>query len=105
MYRQTRKYAQRRDWRPRQAVPLEDLRPALWQPPLLRRRIVIEDFDTGVTERHVVELYRTPRIDSYRAVIDGSEWKPRIGWSRMLDGLRRALPRLASPSKMARDDG
>lgn len=38
-----------------------------------------------------------PRIDSYRAVIDGREWKASVGWSRVLDGLRRALPRLASP--------
>ena len=46
---------------------------------------------------HVIELHRTTRIDSYRATVDGRDWRPRIGWSRVLDGLRRALPRLASP--------
>lgn len=62
----------------------------------MRRRITIEDFDQGERVVHVIELHRTPRIDCYRAVIDGTEWNPRVGWSRVLDGLRRALPRLAS---------
>lgn len=97
MYRRTCKYAKRRKWHPRPAVAEADQRSAMWRPPKLRRRITIEDFD-GVEQRtHVVELFRTSRIDSYRAVIDGREWNARIGWSRVLDGLRRALPRLASP--------
>jgi hypothetical protein len=94
MYRRTRKY-QARHQRPQLAQ--EDQRPATWQPPHLRRRITIEDFDGAGPRTHVVELYRTSRIDSYRAVVDGREWQPRIGWSRVLDGLRRALPRLLSP--------
>lgn len=97
MYRRTAKYAKRREWHPRPEVAPEDQRPAQWQPPHLRRRITIEDFDGADPRTHVVELYRTPRIDSYRAVIDGQEWKASVGWSRVLDGLRRALPRLASP--------
>lgn len=94
MYRRTRKY-QARHQRPQLAQ--EDQRPATWQPPHLRRRITIEDFDGAGPRMHVVELYRTSRIDSYRAVVDGREWQPRIGWSRVLDGLRRTLPRLLSP--------
>lgn len=97
MYRHTRKYAARRQWRPRPEVSPEDQRPSAWKPPALRRRLTIEDFDGAEPRTHVIELFRTPRIDSYRAVIDGREWKPRVGWSRMLDGLRRAMPRLASP--------
>lgn len=97
MYRRTRKAVARRKWRPRVEVPLEDQRPAAWEPPELRRRITIEDFDGPEPKVHVIELHRTPRIDSYRAVVDGAEWKPRIGWARVLDGLRKALPRLASP--------
>jgi hypothetical protein len=97
MYRRTSKYANRREWRPRTAVPEVDRRPVAWRPPKLRRRITIEDFDGAEPRIHVVELYRTARIDSYRAVIDGREWHARIGWSRVLDGLRRALPRLTSP--------
>lgn len=101
MYRRTNKYAKRREWHPRPAVAEADQRPAMWRPPKLRRRITIEDFDGVETRTHIVELFRTPRIDSYRAVIDGREWHPRIGWSRVLDGLRRALPRLASPRHFA----
>lgn len=97
MYRRTSKYAERREWHPRPAAAPEDQRPAQWRPPRLRRRITIEDFDGGQASTHVIELFRTSRIDSYRAVIDGREWKARVGWSRVLDGLRRAMPRLASP--------
>lgn len=100
MYRRTAKYTKRRKWHPRPEVPEADQRPAAWRPPPLRRRITIEDFDGVEQCTHVVELFRTSRIDSYRAVIDGRDWKPRIGWSRVLDGLRRALPRLASPHRM-----
>ena len=95
MYRRTRKY-HARSVRPRTERSPGDQRQETWQPPHLRRRITIEDFDTGQPVVHVVELYRTHRIDSYRAVIDGHEWQPRIGWSRVLDGIRRALPRLLS---------
>lgn len=96
MYRRTSKYAKRREWHPRPAVAEADQREPTWRPPKLRRRITIEDFDGAEQRTHVVELFRTARIDSYRAVIDGAEWKARIGWSRVLDGLRRAMPRLAS---------
>ena len=68
---------------------------------MLRRRLTIEDFD-GVDMRiHVVELFRTTRIDSYRAMIDGRPWLDRVGWSRVLDGLRKAMPRLVSPRRCA----
>ena len=97
MYRRTRKYQAQRKPRSQQEVAPEDQRHATWQPPHLRRRITIEDFDGAGPRTHVVELYRTSRIDSYRAVVDGREWQSRIGWSRVLDGLRRALPRLLSP--------
>ena len=96
MYRCTRKYAARRKWHPRPDAAPEDQRASSWQPPQLRRRITIEDFDGAEPIAHVVELFRTRRIDCYRAVIDGREWHSRIGWSRVLDGLRRAMPRLAS---------
>lgn len=97
MYRRTSKYAARRKWHPRPVMAEADRRPPAWRPPKLRRRITIEDFDGAQPCKHVVELFRTSRIDSYRAVIDGHEWHARIGWSRVLDGLRRAMPRLASP--------
>ncbi|MDN5939861.1 MAG: hypothetical protein L0H83_14540 [Salinisphaera sp.] len=96
MYRRTAKYAQHHKRRERQELPEAEQRPAVWQPPHLRRRIVIQDFDGTAPTEHVIELYRTNRIDSYRAVIDGQPWKARIGWSRVLDGLRRAMPRHAA---------
>ena len=96
MYRRTKKYAARRQWRPRQEIPDDDQRPPRWQPPDLRRRITIEDFDGAAPMTHVIELHKTTRIDTYRAVVDGREWKARIGWSRVLDGLRRSMPRIAS---------
>ena len=96
MYRRTRKYAKQRQRRDRPDVPLDEQRPPAWRPPDLRRRITIEDFDGSAPLVHVIELHRTRRIDCYRAVVDGREWHARIGWSRVLDGLRRALPRLAS---------
>ena len=99
MYRRTRKYVARRKWHPRPDAALEDQRAPAWQPPELRRRITIEDFDGAEPCVHVIELRRTRRIDSYRAVIDGKPWLDRVGWSRVLDGLRKAMPRLASPRR------
>jgi len=102
-YRRTKQYQERTQRRLRamqegRARARMDREPArLWEPPDLRRRITIEDFDGTQPKVHVIELHRTPRIDSYRAVVDGTEWKARIGWARVLDGLRKALPRLASP--------
>lgn len=95
MYRRTRKY-QATLHRLRPDIAPEDQRHAMWQPPQLRRRITIEDFDGTEPRVHTIELFRTRRIDSYRAVVDGTEWKTSIGWSRVLDGVRRALPRLLS---------
>jgi hypothetical protein len=73
-------------------------RPAPGYPPglpKLRRRIVITDYDFG--ERvHTLDLYRTSRVDCYRVNVDGKPWKARIGWSKILEGLRKSLPRVGS---------
>ena len=63
--------------------------------PDLRRRIVIEDWDFG-HKVHVLELHRTNRLDCYRVVADGVEWKDRIGWSKILAGLRKSMPRVGA---------
>lgn len=63
--------------------------------PDLRRRIVIEDFDFG-HDVHVMEFYRTNRIDCFRVVVDGKEWKRRIGFSAALAGLRKSMPRVGA---------
>lgn len=74
------------------ARPAPDYHPDL---PDLRRRIVIESFDFG-HDVHVMELYRTNRIDCFRVMVDGKPWKSRIGWSKILEGLRKSLPRVGA---------
>jgi len=61
--------------------------------PALRRTLIIIDYDFGRVE-HRIDLYRTRRIDCYRALADGVEWKRRIGWSKVLAGLRVKFPRV-----------
>ena len=62
--------------------------------PDLRRVIEITDYDLGTPTTHVIELYSSYRIDCYNVKIDGKPWQERIGWSRILEGLRKALPRI-----------
>src|SRR6266699_4546093 len=64
--------------------------------PSLRRTLIIIDHDFGTVE-HRIDLYRTRRIDCYRAVADGVEWKRSIGWSKVLAGLRVKFPRVRAP--------
>ena len=33
---------------------------------------------------------------SYRVVADGVEWKRRVGWSNILAGLRKSMPRVGA---------
>jgi len=86
-YRLTKKAAQTRlesmrrgQERARPEGPAPDYPPPL---PDLRRRIVIENFDFG-HEIHVMEFFKTDRIDCFRVVVDGKEWKRRIGFSQAL---------------------
>jgi len=64
--------------------------------PDLRRTIIVIDYDSGVPVHHQIDLHRTGRIDQYRAVVDGVEWKNRIGFSGVLAGIRKSMPRLTS---------
>ena len=64
--------------------------------PELRRVIEITDYDSGEPITHKLELYKTDRIDCYKVLVDGKLWKNRIGWSNILAGIRKALPRLTS---------
>lgn len=65
------------------------------QLPDLRRRIVVENFDFG-HEAHVLEFFKSDRIDCFRVVVDGREWKRRIGFSKALAGLRESMPRVGA---------
>lgn len=62
--------------------------------PNLRRTIIIIDYDNGLYDQHQIDLYKTGRIDQYRAVVDGIEWKKRIGFSGVLAGIRKSMPRV-----------
>lgn len=63
--------------------------------PELRRRIIIIDYDFDRVV-HRIDLYRTNRVDCYRAVADGRPWKERIGWSRVLEWLRKSMVRVGT---------
>lgn len=64
--------------------------------PMLRREVVIIDYDGGKPEAHTLHFYRTRRVDTYRVEADGMPWKV-CGWSVALAGLRKAFQRLPSP--------
>ena len=76
----------------RMARPEREAVPEL---PLLRRVIIVIDYDSGHPVEHRIELYRTSRVDVYRATADGQDWGRR-GWSAVLEGLRKSLPRRLS---------
>ena len=77
----------------RMARPAQGRMPDL---PDLRRRVTVEDFDSGRAVVHVFELRRSRRVDSYSVSIDGQPWK-RCGWSTVCEALRKAHQRLPSP--------
>ena len=66
--------------------------------PTLRRTVIIIDHDFGTVE-HRLDLYRTNRIDCYRVVADGAEWKQRAGWSTILEAVRKSFLRVCSPAR------
>lgn len=72
--------------------PAPDYLPDL---PLLRRTIVVIDYDFGVVE-HRLDLYRSNRRDCYRVVADGVEWRQRAGWSRVTEALRKSFLRVSA---------
>lgn len=60
--------------------------------PQHRRTLIVIDHDFGARE-HRFELFRTRRVDVYRVEVDGKPWRC-CGWSGVLEGLRKALPRV-----------
>jgi hypothetical protein len=64
--------------------------------PLLRRRITVEDYDSGQAVVAVLVLYRSARTDCYRAELDGETIPGKIGWSRALAILRTRFQRMKS---------
>ena len=78
--------------RQRLAQPSPDYVPTM---PDLSRTVIILDHDFGKVE-HRLDLYRTNRIDCYRVVADGVEWKKRAGWSSVLEVLRKSFIRVGA---------
>jgi hypothetical protein len=64
--------------------------------PLVRRTVVVTDYDSGQPVAHTLELRRSSRVDSYAVFADGQPWKV-CGWSRVCEGLRKSHVRLPSP--------
>ena len=102
MYRQTKRAKQNRDraakmGRKSQQVQAEkrlEREPcSIWQPPKIRRVITITDYDVEKVT-HTMELRRSSRIDCYDCYINGELWKSKIGWSRVLEWVRKAFPRV-----------
>ena len=63
--------------------------------PELRRCVIVIDFDHGRVE-HRIDLFRTNRVDCYRAVVNGKVWKERVGWTQVLNGFRKSFVRVGS---------
>ncbi len=101
MYRQTNRYKQQRKNLARMREAKEQNRlegsPKDYPKklPKLRRIVIIIDFDFGVRFARM-DLYRTSRVDCYDAYINSELWKSRIGWSRVLEWIRKAFPRVIS---------
>lgn len=100
MYRRSKKYQQlrakaaasvaAREHKRLQTVSEEEIEQAL---PDLRKRIEITEFDTPDPKTTIIELYQSDRIDCYRVMVNGKLWKRRAGLSRVLEGIRKAMPR------------
>jgi hypothetical protein len=73
---------------------LEDTEaPFFFDPPLVRRRIIIEDYDFGVV-RHEIVCYKSGRVDSYEICVDGKMQPKKMGWSAVCNLQRQAFVRV-----------
>jgi len=100
MYRYRSKGSQRfnermRRWREaKERIRLEGPAPVYpYEPPEIRRRIVVEDYDYNRTVRHEFVLLKSNRIDSYHVAVDGKLLPGRIGWAKILELIRKAFIR------------
>lgn len=90
--RHSKKLAMMREAKERKRLegPAPDYPPDL---PQLRRRVIVIDYDFGRVV-HRIDLYKSDRIDCYRAVADGVPWKARIGWAKILETMRKSFTRV-----------
>ena len=100
MYRRSKKYQQlraqiarsiaKRETQRLRSVSESGAEPLL---PDLRKKIEITSYDTGASKTITFELFQSDRIDCYKVLVDGKLWKKRVGLSKILEGIRKALPR------------
>ena len=67
--------------------------------PQVRMRIIVERYDFDEPQRHEFELRRTNRVDVYAVLVDGKPWKT-AGLTAVLEGLRKACPRVMSQRRV-----
>lgn len=84
-----------RRWREaKEKIRLEGSAPVYpYEPPEIRRRIIVEDYDYGRTVRHEFVLLKSNRIDCFRVAVDGKLLAGRMGWARVLEMIRKAFLR------------
>lgn len=103
MYRRTKKYsAARQEAMQRGRARAKADQPATDYPaelPQVRMRITVERYDLATPERHEFELHRTNRVDVYAVLVDGKPWK-QAGLTAVLEGLRKACPRVMSTRRI-----
>lgn len=78
--------------RARMERPAPDYPPEL---PELRRRVIVIDYDHGRVV-HRIDLYKSDRVDCYRAVADGKPWRDRIGWANVMAAMRKSFVRVGA---------
>jgi hypothetical protein len=65
--------------------------------PEIRREMLVVDYDTGMPVVHHWVLRRTGRVDCYAVTENGTPWRGRHGWARILAQVRQRFPRVLSP--------
>lgn len=95
MYRKTakvKKYENMRAAKERKRLAQADPEPrSFWQPPKLRRIVIVIDFDFGI-RYSIMKLFRCKRIDQYRAEADGKPWRDSVGFAAVLAAIRKSYP-------------
>lgn len=74
-------------------------RPEPWQPPKLRRIVVVVDFDSGTPKIKMMQLLRSSRIDLYRVRTPRGESRKAVGWSRAIATVRKGYQRVSTVLK------
>lgn len=70
--------------------------PPRWQPPSLRRIVVIIDLDSGRPQIKMMQLWKSHRIDLYRVRTPRGESKKAVGWSRVTARVRKSYQRVSA---------